>query len=136
MSGRDEIGIRYEAQRSLSVSLLCAFTITSGAILLVGVAADHLASAAAVAAAAAFVMMEDVYRYATMAFGQPAKALLWDAIWTLISILVFAASWLDNSFMTGEVVILLWAHIRLAVLRRLRGDGQAMAAAEAASASG
>ena len=85
VSGRDEVRIRYEAQRSLSVSLLCAFTITSGAILVVGVATDHLASAAAVAAAAAFVMMEDVYRYATMAFGQPAKALLWDAIWTLIS---------------------------------------------------
>ena len=107
-SGRDEIGIKYEAQRSLSVSVLCALTITYVGILVVGVATDHLASAAAVAAAAAFVMMEDVYRYATMAFGQPAKALLWDAIWTLISILVFAASWLDNSFMTAEVVILLW----------------------------
>ena len=108
VSGRDEIGIRYEAQRSLSVSLLCAVTITSGAILAIGVATDHLASAAAVAAAAVFVMTEDVYRYATMAFGQPAKALLWDAIWTLISTLVFAASWLDNSFMTAELVILLW----------------------------
>ena len=119
MSGRDEKGIRYEAQRSLSVSLLCAFTITSGAIL---VRCRYRSLRERSGGRRGCRIRYDGGRLSVCNHGvwQPAKALLWDAIWTLISILVFAASWLDNSFMTAELVILLLGRIRLAVLCRLR----------------
>ena len=108
VSGRSVRSIEYEAQRSLSVALLCGFVVTSSVIALTGLATGHLNAAIAVAIAAPFVMVEDVYRFASMALGQPARALLWDAIWTFISILIFAASWFDGAFLTAEIVILLW----------------------------
>jgi hypothetical protein len=107
MSGRDAKDIEYAARRSLTASLVFG-ALTSLAILIFGATIGYLNIALPVALAVPFVIMEDIYRFASMALGRVSSALLWDAVWTGISLCVLCASWLGFDSLTGQVVLGIW----------------------------
>lgn len=106
-------GVTFAAQRSLSVSLLFGAAVSSG-ILACGYVWGRLDLAAPVALAAPCVLSQDVYRFAAMCLGRPSIALLWDAVWAVVSFVILAGTWRGVEGLTGGSAVYVWALCALA----------------------
>jgi len=106
-------GVEFAAERSLSVSLIFGAVLSSG-ILACGYIWARPDLAAPIALAAPFVLSQDLYRFAAMCLHRPGFALLWDAVWAVISFAILAGTWRGAEWLTGVSAVYIWSLCALA----------------------
>jgi O-antigen/teichoic acid export membrane protein len=106
------VRVEFAAERSLSVCLLFGAAL-SGGILACGFIWGRPDLAAPVALAAPFVLSQDLYRFAAMCLHRSSFALLWDAVWAVISFVILAGTWAGVEWLTGVSAVYVWSFCAL-----------------------
>jgi O-antigen/teichoic acid export membrane protein len=100
--------VRYEAQRSLTASML--FGLGLGCVVLAfGVAIGRADLAAPIALAAPVVLAQDVYRFIAISTARSSLAFISDGCWAILSLAAVIATWAGLPGLTGPLVVWIWA---------------------------